>query len=615
MLRSCLGYLAFATLALIGPGLALQRLLCRGWDAALVVPTGLAACAAAYWMSLVAGWPALFPLLVVLLDLTLAWPGGGSWRPREGPSLRGAVAPGLAVVALLALTQYRGNRLAADGSFLLDPFVAADTAFHVGLTRELTLGHPPQVPGVAGFPLAYHLGTDLVRAAALRWTRVDPYDQISRLDVTLLALALLLAVRSAARALGGPPLAVALAGWSLLATDFSFVFAADHEAHWWADLLRGNLLVSLALANPVIPGLALVLGALLALDRHERGQGRGWLALALLLAAAVPFFKVFLGAHLLLGLGAAFLVGGPRRAALAALALPCAAATALLALGAGPATVAVGLAPLDLVQATRETLGLAPASGLPLLAWAALWLVASVGLRLVGVAEAARALSASASLPCALAAMALAAWPLGLAFRVGAPELLAREKAVNDAAYLVEQGGVLLWLFAARAVAGLVRSAQARRLAVATAALLALPSTAHFVVKKARLDLDRVPAAAVRAVRVAEAHSAPGEVILQRPGARYPPLPVILASRRVAYERFTPYLSQFAHPGDLERRHQAVHRFFQTEDAGEALALARGLGAQVLILYGAERVRFDTAGALEPLHAEPGARVYRLMAR
>src|SRR5438132_995423 len=85
----------------------------------------------------------------------------------------------------------------------------------------LPIGYPPQLPGVAGFPVGYHFGTDLVRAAALRWARVDPYDAIARFDVTLGALALLLAVRAAARAAGASSLAVTLAGWTLIATDFS----------------------------------------------------------------------------------------------------------------------------------------------------------------------------------------------------------------------------------------------------------------------------------------------------------------------------------------------------------------------------------------------------------
>src|SRR5690606_26358502 len=126
------------------------------------------------------------------------------------------------------------------------------------------------------------------RAAALRWAGVDPWDSLTRLDVVLWALALVLAVRAATARLGAPPLAVALAPWTLLLTDFSFLFAANPQAHWWADLLRGNVLLSLVYANPVVPALSIALAALLDLDdaTREESLGRGSLALAALLGAA-----------------------------------------------------------------------------------------------------------------------------------------------------------------------------------------------------------------------------------------------------------------------------------------------------------------------------------------
>jgi len=103
-----------------------------------------------------------------------------------------------------------------------------------------------------------------------------------------------------------------------------------------------------------------------------------------------------------------------------------------------------------------------------------------------------------------------------------------------------------------------------------------------------------------------------GDVVLQRPAARYPPAPVILAGRRVPYERFIPYLTQFASREDLEARHLEVYRFFRTRDRSEALEIARSLDASFLALYGPDRVRFDTSGVLEPVHEEPGARLYRI---
>ena len=103
------------------------------------------------------------------------------------------------------------------------------------------------------------------------------------------------------------------------------------------------------------------------------------------------------------------------------------------------------------------------------------------------------------------------------------------------------------------------------------------------------------------------------DVFLQRPGARYPPAPVILIGRRVPYERFTPWLTQFAPAAQLEARHEVVFRFFRTSDAEEAMAIARALGAGYVVLYGADRLRFDPTGHLVLIHEEDGARVYRVL--
>ncbi|MCG6923484.1 MAG: hypothetical protein LJF15_20705, partial [Acidobacteria bacterium] len=93
----------------------------------------------------------------------------------------------------------------------------------------------------------------------------------------------------------------------------------------------------------------------------------------------------------------------------------------------------------------------------------------------------------------------------------------------------------------------------------------------------------------------------------------YPPAPVVLAGRRVPYERFTPYLTQFASKEDLEARHLLVYRFFRTRSRAEALEIVRSLGASYLALYGHDRIRFDASGLLEPIHEEPGARLYRII--
>jgi hypothetical protein len=154
-----------------------------------------------------------------------------------------------------------------------------------------------------------------------------------------------------------------------------------------------------------------------------------------------------------------------------------------------------------------------------------------------------------------------------------------------------------------------------RVLPVAAIALaLAVPSTAQFVVRKVLEPPDPLPAPMVRAMGDLERASRPGDVVLQRPGARFPPAPVVLIGRRVPYDRFTPYLTQFATREDLERRHETVFRFFRTTDATEALAIARALEARFVCLYGGDRLRFD-AGVLEAVHSEPEARCFAWRAR
>jgi hypothetical protein len=606
-------YVAFALLAIVAPGAGVQRLLRVPVDPALVLPLGTAAAAGAWWVALVTGVPWVFFVLLAPLALGLLVP-PGRVRLAVGPPLRPALPAMAVLVLVLAATQYPWNRLTDQGEFLLDPFLAFDTAFHAGLTHELTLGFPPHVPGVAGFPLGYHFGTDLVRAAALRWAAVHPYDSISRFDVTLWALGLVLALRAAAHGAGAGPRAVALVPWAVLATDFSFVFAANPQAHWWSDLLRGNVLISLAVSNPVVPAMSLALGALVALARHEAApRERGWLVLAALQALAVPFFKVFLGAHLLLGLGLAMALGSRSRArGLAIVAAPCGLATALLVFGQGGQTLEVSLSPLDLVRITREGLGLAPKGELSLALWALLWLAASLGVRVLGLPQVVRSAREGPAAGQVLAWMALCAWPLGLLFRVSAPETLPGQKPFNDVYVLIEQGGLLLWIFTAMALARLT-GAGLRSWAVLTVlGLLSFPSTVQFVWKKATAAPDPVPAGMVRAMDGLAAASRPGEVVMQRPGARYPPLPVVLIGRRVPYERFTPFLAQFAPAADLRRRHEMVFRFFRTADASEALGIARALEARYLCLYGPDRVRFETGDELIPLHEEAQARCYRL---
>jgi hypothetical protein len=605
MLSSLARYLAFVVVSLVGPGIALQRLLGTAVDATLVLPLGCAATAGAYALASRVGAPWLFPVLVAALDISLFWRGLGR-RATDDPPLRGAIPAGLGIVVFLALSQYGWNRTGPAGEFHLDPM--GDHPLHVGITWELTTTWPPQVPGLAGVPLVYHVGADLVRAAALRFARVSPYDSINRFEVTLGALALALVLRGVTARLSPLPFALTAVPWSLLATDASFLLAFALPVAWWADLLRGNMLMSMAFDNPVVLGMALALGALVALARYEMGEGRGWLVLSGILAASVPPFKVFVGAQLALALGWAALRARPRWPRL----VPCALSLGMslvLAHAVRGERVEVAWAPLDMVKRSVMGLGL-PEPGLgAVIAWTLPWLVLSLGLRVFALPRAITALGSRAVLPAALAAFALSGWPLGLLFHTAARGIDG-QPLPSALIYLLEQSGLVLWIFTAIALADFVRRRPRPVLVALVASALTLPSTIEFLWRRWDTGADELSPVLMGGIRTLAEHGQPGDVVLQRPGWERPALPVILAGRRVVLEGYTPYLTQFAPVSELRRRRQLLGELFRAESAPAAQALARELGASFLCLYGGQSFAFDTSGWLRPLYLHEEIRVY-----
>jgi hypothetical protein len=607
IIEALLRYLAFALLAIVGPGLALQRALRLKIDPALVAPLGIVACAAAYALGLALSLRAVFPAALVLLNLGLLGR-RDCWRLAGGPRVRGALAPLAVTIALFALTQYPWNRMIGDGGFAFDSGEGPDTAFYVGVAWELAVSYPPQAPALAGVPMAYHNGPHIVRGATAYWAGIHPYDAISRFDNTLLALALILALRGAVAMLGGSPRAVALISWAPLATDFSFIFAGVPGARWWSFLHGSSLLHSLFFARSTIFALTIALGILIAHHRHRSGEGRSWLVLAAGLAAALPFFNIFLCSLMLAGLALAFVVTRERRT-LAVLAAPMFVVALVLLLTSRTADSQIYLDPLGAVQNTRRLLALAPLAGPALAAAGVLWLVAALGLRLVGLPLAIRSLRAQAPAACVLAVMALGGWPLRLLVHINA------DGRFDESAYFAEHSGACLWLFTAMAIAGLLdrlgRCAQIA--AVLAVAALTLPSSAEFVIRKRGLTPISVSPAAVRAMRALERASPPGAVVLVRPSPHAPPLPMVLAGRRVYFNEYIRCLLQFAPHSELERRRQLQRSFFRARDPRTALAAAKEMGATFLYLPAGESIAFDPRGALETVYDEGGERVYRLL--
>jgi hypothetical protein len=614
-LVASLRFAAFAALAVLGPGIGLQRLLRLKWDPAAVVPLGLLFCGGTYWLSLVGHAPWLFPAASALACLPLLRP--GLCRDRaEGPSIRGALPAAAALVALLAATQYRANRVGADGGFLLEAGEHVDTAVHVGVTWELLAGYPPQVPGLAGVPMRYHVGSHLPRAAAARWAGTHPYDALSRFDVTLWGVALVLALRAVAHVLGLGAGTLRLAGFLPLAADLSFVPGLLLGSEHWAMKLGANFLEAVFYANSISPAMAAVLVSLVALKRAGDGEGRGWLAVAGVLGAGAAFFKAFAGAQLLLALALAWLARRSR--ALALVALPVAAVVALLAFGsvglASGEGARVAFLPLAPTNPARIAFGLPEARGLALVLSGLAWLVLSLGLRAAGVPGAWRAVRDGDGPRAALGALALVGWPIALFVTVTA------DPAYDESFYFLQASGLALWLFAVPAL--VAAAGRSRAVAVALPIVCLLPA-AELVARRAAREPERVPAPVVRAMSALRAASCPGDVVLTRPGVALVPPVVVLAGRRVPLASYIPYWRQFTTPEALATREAEVWAFFRAADAAAALEAARRLGARYVHFSGparqapagepvSVRERLLEAGALEPVRVEERSAVYRI---
>jgi len=256
---------------------------------------------------------------------------------------------------------------------------------------------------------------------------------------------------------------------------------------------------------------------------------------------------------------------------------------------------------------TREMVQLPPASLSSLAAALIPWLLASLGLRLVGLPAAFAALRSRDAPSRILAVMALVGWPVALLLRITA------DGRFDESVYFTVQSGALLWLFTAPTLTRLAGNGPRRVMVLAVAAALTLPSTIELVWRKAMTPPDVVPARVTRAMAALEQASAPGDVVLTRPFSRYPPPPIVFIGRRVAFTQYMPYLRQFAPAPVLREREEMVRTFFRTADVAEAGEIARALGARFVYLFGPQTIAPQVeADLLQPIYLEEGVRLYRI---
>jgi hypothetical protein len=598
-------------------------------EATLALVLGAVGASACYWLSMAVGAPWLF-LVWPLVGLAAARP--WQWRrpdfavARRRPSpaavaLAAAFAAGL-IPLVVSPIYYRNASRVASGGLRFYPF--QDVIFHLGIAHELTHSIPAQAPFLPGTPLSYHYGMDLLTATLAREGLLSVLDLSLRYVPTFFVGAAVLSVFAFARAwLGSEGAGLAVAVLVLFGEDFSFIPGLFRPAAnpWAVEFFGMPTIVSLFLLNPMLPALALLFAALFCLARWLEGGGRPWPLVAAVLLAALGAVKVFTLAHALLSLGLAGLffrwrAGDGRLLAVTVLtALLSSPLLALSWLEGGP-KAAVQLHPWPYVPAAVIRLGLwesplgahldewlrrghlTPAALLAFFGAALpLYLIGSLGLRVIGLPEVAKAIARPSSpLGLALALFVVAGPVISLTCAVTPATYPARAQ-YNNAVWFYVQSKYVAWVFVVPVLARLWRAASPplRPALVAAVAALSLPSTVQYLAfqlsaSSAMTTLDRT---VLDMTDFLERNARPGTVVLTNGVAS----DAVLALTRCRTPHLAIFPAYFISRPELEDQARALTEFWSAWRAG---ALRRDVLERYHAEYAVADVSADGPGPAAP---------------
>lgn len=584
MLLKSFAALGFAHLL---PGLLLAKLLDLGRSREerllMAAVLGGPISALLYLAVLLTGIEALFWIPAVLLGL-----GALLLRARTRLSFEcpGKSAAWLGAALASVLVPYLWTtgslyRVDAGGDLLLDRALQRDALFHLGIVRSLETSYPPRLLSVSGEPIGYHPGYHLELALWSRFFGIAPEDGLMRVGAVFNIVLYVLSAYLLAKRLVERESTRVLSAILVLASGFGFAFFFRPSVDWWSLTFMDWALVSIFLANPLLPALSLLFVGLALLNDYQETGARGSLAAGVFALTFLFLVKMFLGAQVLAALGLAVVSMRRQHRALISFTVLALASTPLvlktLAAAAGSNTV-VGIRPLEIVRYSMEKLDwraavealagvgsfAAPKEGFLLVAAATLlWLVGFLGLRLLGLPALFRDLSSRSFLPSVLAWFAVIGFPLSLLLRIAPAEAegLSRLEALNDAGWFATASGIVLWFPTARALSRF-RSGVA---AVAVLAL-ALPSTVQHFLHTASLGHDRIGSARVEAAIEARRISTPESLWLEPPDRARPSLLAYFSGRAVVYDPYVGYDYMFVGRDELEYRSHAVAQFWSSTD-------------------------------------------------
>ena len=182
-----------------------------------------------------------------------------------------------------------------------------DGLLHISVANELTHSSPPQVPFLAGKPLNYHYGIDVLTAVFDRFAGVASKEICLRyLPALYLALLVVSVFCFTRRWLGSFPAGVVGAFLVVLGEDFSFIpgLATQTQRVWTVHFFQVPTVFSLYWVNPMSLSLAFLFTGLFCLLQGQRQTQRRftWMLLAGAHFAVMGTFKVFTVLQVLLAL-------------------------------------------------------------------------------------------------------------------------------------------------------------------------------------------------------------------------------------------------------------------------------------------------------------------------
>lgn len=578
--------LLFAAWAIVLPGATLARFVERR-EAGFVLPLGVLWCVAAGWAAHVSGPAWLFPVVSVVVAI------GGlrSFIRDEWRFDRSTIAPSVVLVGVLLALRSTG---VSDGGFQFETPGMEDNAFHAGVAFELARGGTPEVPGLAGVPLRYHYGQDLIRAAAFVWGGLHPWQSLVRFEPVLGGLCLVGIAGIVVRSLGGSERAVALAPWTVFLSDASWMAAFGGTDAFWVDGTRMNFVLAILLGNAGSPlALSVVLCLLVLLEK----DGGRVAVVGALGGIVVALLKSFAGAQFVV----ATVAMGLTRRSRAAVATSAVCAGALLSISYGATDgTAIAFVPFGVAEGFARRWGL-PDAAIGIV----LWLVVGTGARWVALGPLVDAVRRRSVVAIGLGAFCFAGLIVGSLFDIRLRSTLHSESVFNDAAYFLEQGAWPLWLFVAVWIGGASR-VPARLLVVLA---LAVPSTLQAAWRFATSPRVVASADALAVLEPLAGAERRNAVVLQARRSEVPPLPIVLLGLRVPISNFFGYLPRYLDVASIERREEAARVAFNSLDAAETRSALSMLGASHLLVVDGHAPR--TAGdALTPLAARGAARLF-----